>query len=250
MLKQDTIAAIATPSGTGGVGIIRISGPASEKIARLIFHPSRPDCEWVSHRLYHGDIVSIDGRTILDEVLVSLMRRPHSFTGEDVLEINCHGSPVIMQAILSQLMQAGCRLARPGEFSQRAFLNGRVDLSQAEALAALVGARSEKTCAIGLAHLKGALKAEIENMRSLLVEVLAVTETSIDFAEDISGREALEIMPQLTTLTQRLQALIASYQTARIYAEGINVIITGKPNVGKSSLLNTMTGKNKAIVTD
>ncbi len=250
MRSHDTIAAIATPSGTGGVGIIRISGPAAGKIAHQIFLPKRTNCSWESHHLYHGDIISADGRIILDEVLVALMLGPHSFTGEDILEINCHGSPLIMQAILSELVQSGCRLARPGEFSQRAFLNGRLDLSQAEALASLVAARSETACAIGLAHLKGALGREIESLRLELIEALALTEASIDFTEDLAARDTPGILPRIDAISERLRLLLDSYQVAKLYTEGLNVVITGKPNVGKSSLLNTLTGKKRAIVTD
>lgn len=250
MHNHDTIAAIATPSGIGGVGIIRISGPDAGKIARHIFLPKQKDCLWKSHHLYYGDIIAADGKTILDEVLAVLMPGPHSFTGEDVLEINCHGSPVILQAILAELVQSGCRLAEPGEFSQRAFLNGRIDLSQAEALAALIAARSEKARAIALAHLKGALGAEIESLRLSLIDALALTEVSIDFMEDAADQGVTEILPQLDKLLMRLQVLLDSYQRAKVYTEGLNVVIIGKPNVGKSSLLNILTGRKRAIVTD
>ncbi|HCX02683.1 MAG TPA: tRNA uridine-5-carboxymethylaminomethyl(34) synthesis GTPase MnmE, partial [Syntrophaceae bacterium] len=131
MTETDTIAAIATPFGTAGVGIIRVSGPMAPELGRLLFRPSHANCNWQSHHAYHGDIVTADGKTILDEVLVTLMRKPRSFTGEDVLEISCHGNNLILQSILEQLMASGCRPARPGEFSERAYLNGRMDLSQA-----------------------------------------------------------------------------------------------------------------------
>jgi tRNA modification GTPase len=248
--NNDTIAAIATPSGTGGVGIIRLSGPQAESIGRRIFQPNQNSCPWESHRLYHGDIVDANSQKILDEVLIAFMRKPHSFTGEDVLEINCHGSPMIMQSILAQLMELGCRPAKPGEFSRRAFFNNRLDLSQAEALATIVAARSEKACTIGLAQLKGTLGKEIENLRLLLIEAMALLEAAVDFTEDVSAEETPDIPPQLEILNERLQLLLDSYLAARAYTEGLNVVITGKPNVGKSSLLNTLTGRKRAIVTD
>ncbi|MCX5848632.1 MAG: tRNA uridine-5-carboxymethylaminomethyl(34) synthesis GTPase MnmE [Deltaproteobacteria bacterium] len=250
MLRQDTIAALATPFGTAGVGIIRISGPEALEIARRVFQPSQGNCSWQSHHLYHGNIVSLDGKTILDEVLISFMRKPRSFTGEDIIEINCHGSPLIVQSILTQLEELGCRLARPGEFSERAFLNNRIDLSQAEALAAMISAKSAKACAIGLAQLKGSLSKEIEILRSLLVDALAGLEAAIDFTEDTSPEEIPVLPPQIDAALERIQPLLASYHAAKAYTEGINAVITGKPNVGKSSLLNTLTGRKKAIVTD
>ena len=249
MLRQDTIAAIATPFGMAGVGIIRISGPEALEIARRIFQPASANCPWETHHLYHGDIISANGNTILDEVLISFMRKPHSFTGEDIIEINCHGSPLIIGSILTQLLELGCRLARPGEFSQRAFFNNRLDLSQAEALAAMVAAKSAKAYAIGLAQLKGSLSKEIEALRALVIDALAGLEAAIDFTEDTSTEE-IPVSPQIDQALERIQLLLSSYRTAKAYTEGINVVITGKPNVGKSSLLNTLTGRKKAIVTD
>jgi len=250
VLLQDTITAIATPFGTAGVGIIRVSGTKAFEIARCIFQPAHANCPWETHHLYHGDIISADGKTILDEALVSFMKQPHSFTGEDVLEINCHGNPLIMKAILTELVALGCRLAGPGEFSERAFFNNRIDLSQAEALASMIAAKSAKACAIGLAQLKGSLTKEIDNLRTLLIDALAMIEATIDFTDDVAEGVVPQLPPQIDLAAQRLQSLLASYRAAKIYTEGINVVITGKPNVGKSSLLNTLTGKKKAIVTD
>jgi tRNA modification GTPase len=248
--RFETIAATATPYGMSGIGIIRISGPEALDIARSIFQPSGQNCSWKSHHLYHGDIISIDAKTILDEVLISCMRKPNSFTGEDVVEINCHGNPLIIEAILTQLQKMGCRLARPGEFSQRAFLNNRLDLSQAEALAAVISAKSAKAYALGLTQLKGSLSREINDLRLMLIDALAELEATIDFTEDISEEKMPETPPQINEALKRMQTLLSSYESTKAYTEGIRVIITGKPNVGKSSLLNKLTGRKKAIVTD
>lgn len=250
MTETDTIAAIATPIGTSGVGIIRVSGPMAPECGRRLFRPGHPNCNWQSHHAYHGDIVTADGATVLDEVLVTLMRKPHSFTGEDILEISCHGNPLILQTVLEQLLTLGCRPARPGEFTERAFLNGRMDLSQAEALATVISAQSERARQIGMAQLKGSLGRKIGDLRTLLIDALAVLEAAIDFSEDVHENETPAIPPQIHRAMTGIQSLLLTYRQARLFTEGIGVVIIGKPNVGKSSLLNNLAGRKKAIVTD
>lgn len=250
MTQTDTIAAIATPLGAAGLGIIRVSGPMAHEIGQLLFRPARKSCTWQSHHLYHGDIVAADSTTLLDEVLVTLMRKPHSFTGEDVLEISCHGNPFILQSVLEQLITLGCRPARPGEFSERAFLNGRMDLSQAEALASMISARSSKALQIGLAQLKGSLGRKISSIRALVMDALAGIEATIDFTEDVSGHETPACPPQIYEAMTGINRLLSTYRQARLFTDGIQIVITGKPNVGKSSLLNSLAGRKKAIVTN
>lgn len=250
MTETDTIAAIATPSGTSGVGVIRVSGPLAPECGRRLFRPGHPNCSWQSHHSYHGDIVAADGVTLLDEVMVTLMRKPRSFTGEDILEISCHGNPLILQTVLEQLITLGCRPARPGEFTKRAFLNGRMDLSQAEALAAIISAQSDKARQIGLAQLKGSLGRQIGELRALLIDALAGLEAAIDFSEDVHENDTASIPPQIHQAMSGIQSLLSTYRQARLFTEGIGVVIIGKPNVGKSSLLNRLAGRKKAIVTD
>lgn len=212
MTQTDTIAAIATPLGTAGLGIIRVSGPMASEMGQLLFRPHHQNCTWQSHHLYHGDIVADDGATLLDEVLVTLMRKPHSFTGEDVLEISCHGNPLILQTILEQLIILGCRPARPGEFSQRAYLNGRMDLSQAEALASMISAQSSKALKIGLAQMKGSLGREINSIRTMVIDALAGIEAAIDFTEDVSGHETTACPPQIHEAMACINRLLSTYR--------------------------------------
>ena len=247
---EDTIAAIATARGEGGIGIIRLSGKDSLSTALKLFQAKKKTNTVKSHKLYYGDLVDPSDSRQIDEVLLSYMKAPNSFTREDVVEINSHGGSVVLQKIMELLIREGVREAEPGEFTKRAYLNGRIDLSQAEAVIDLIRAKTEESLNLANRQLKGGLRDVLVKIREDLVYVLAMIEAYIDFPEeDIEIQSLKDIRKRLKLSISSLNDLVSSYEEGRVYREGIHVVIAGRPNVGKSSLLNALLKEKRAIVT-
>ncbi len=248
----DTIAAISTPLGESGIGIIRISGPEAIEITKKIFKAAK-NTKWhkKNYILCYGYIIEPDSKGIMDEVIIGVMREPNTYTKEDVVEINCHGGMITKKKIMEIVIKMGARMAEPGAFSKRAFLNGRLDLVQAESIIDIIRASTDEAMNIAIGQLSGGLSKKIKIIQEQLLEINAVIEADIDFPEDdIDDYNINEIKERVENVESEIKKLIENADTGRIYREGLNTVIIGKPNVGKSSLLNILIKENKAIVTD
>lgn len=248
--SNDTICALATPAG-GAIGIIRVSGNDAIRFTDRIFHSEgKPLAEARSQTIHYGDITDGDGN-VVDDVLVAVFRAPHSYTGENSTEISCHGSRYVIGKILELLISAGCRQAEPGEYTRRAFMNGKMDLSQAEAVADLIASTNRATHRIAVGQLRGSLSSELSKLRGKLLEMTSLLELELDFSDqDVNFADRRQLLDLAELIDTRILSLAKSFETGRAIKHGIPVAIIGKTNVGKSTLLNRLIGEEKAIVSN
>lgn len=250
---DDTIAAIATPLGEGGIGIVRVSGKNAVAVVDQIFCAANKRAlkDRHSYRAVYGIVKDSQTGYIIDEVICLLMKAPHSYTKEDVVEVQCHGGIVSLRKILSLILALGVRLAEPGEFTKRAFLHGRIDLAQAQAVMDIIEAKTEESLKVASGHLSGCFSSSIQQMRDVLLELIAHYEAAIDFPEEeVEPIDNIQVIEKLEVLKKKINYMVSSAHTGRILREGLVTAIVGKPNVGKSSLLNKLLRTQRAIVTD
>ena len=253
MLTDDTIAAISTALGEGGIGIVRISGDKSMNILKKVFKSAKGKdvSKLHSYSMMHGYIVDPKTNEKIDEVIVSYMKKPSTYTREDVVEINCHGGMIAVRRVLQLTLDNGARLAEPGEFTKRAFLNGRIDLSQAEAVMDLIRAKTDESMKIALEQSEGKLSGQVEKINNKILDILAHIEAEVEFSEeDIDEVVNEKVIKDCEEVKGQMEDLLKNADKGKILREGLNVIIVGKPNVGKSSLLNALLEEKRAIVTD
>ncbi|MEI5908398.1 tRNA uridine-5-carboxymethylaminomethyl(34) synthesis GTPase MnmE [Bacillus spongiae] len=253
-MEFDTIAAISTPMGEGAIAIVRLSGEEAFEIADKIFKKPNGDklTSLPSHTIHYGHIVDPTENKIIEEVMVSIMRGPKTFTREDVVEINCHGGMVSVNRVLQVILTNGARLAEPGEFTKRAFLNGRIDLSQAEAVMDLIRAKTDRAMNVAINQMEGRLSRLIQKLRQDILETLAHVEVNIDYPEydDVEEMTHTILLQKSRLVKEEIERLLRTSEQGKILREGLSTVIIGRPNVGKSSLLNSLVQENKAIVTD